>query len=649
MYIFILGNWIYNNALSQSSGMPHGYFLLKIIILFIAFDNTKSGLLKREDFNLSVIECLVKIIQLHGSKKLAIQFSDKYIKTTSEIIKNTFMPRILNTNEMHKWKGIDTRRLLNLVLVLNETINPLDLLNSTLWHSQTNFFVVVEQKSKLPDIFQKFWEYQVINVFTLVMENNDISIYTFVPFKPGKCDLDIKLINHWTNGTFVKNLLPLTKTINFNECPINISIVNVKPNVMFEDECNCSMAKRIDGIEGKIITEVVKKFNYTPTYIIPEDRNGWGWIHPQPAGVVGHVYLHRSEIGFGMLGPATERYENLDITVPYDGNECVTYGVPKGAGVHRPTWLDLLIAEFPLEIWEWFAISFLFITIVLGTLIRHSKETFTNAVFSYIFGITLQIPSKQPSGLKFRILFMTWALNSFILAITYQTSMGSSLTVPKSDPDVDTFKQLLASKLKLTGYNNMFRLMQYEHNEGEIKSMADRFIVTNFDIEEAVEKIASERNLAHVRHTTTFLYYALINPKAKGEIHVIKDCLYLYYPLFVLRKRSPFTKRVNNIVTNLKEMGLTQYWRSLYIQEVPTTPQGFVALSLNHLKGIFFMILIGQSFSVIFFAVEVTYKNLLIPYFKSVYKYFARINTNRRKKIFLNRVNKNTTIKYFNR
>lgn len=185
--------------------------------------------------------------------------------------------------------------------------------------------------------------------------------------------------------------------------------------------------------------------------------------------------------------------------------------------------------------------------------------------------------------------------------------MGSKLTVKKVDPNIETFKELLISKLKLTGYNNMFRLLQYEGNEGEIKDMEEKFVVTSFDVDEAVNRIAENREIAHVRHTTTFLYYALINPKAKGEIHVMKDCLYHYYPSFVMKKYSPVLRKVNGIIRSLREAGIVQYWRSKYIWKLPNLPEGFVKLSMERMKGLFYIVLIGEAVSIVAVIVEITY------------------------------------------
>lgn len=582
-------------------------------LVFLVVGTEPQLIVQREEFHSSLVDCLVEIIRSNNVEvyKMAIQKSAVNFRTVTELLHRIITPAILNVTEQHLPVGLDSRTPTNLALIFNRKLTPFDILNTTLWFTDTRFLLVVENGTNIDEVFHQFWMRNVINVYALLVQAEDVIVYTFEPYKSNCGGIKTIIIDRWTNGKFLNDGMSLIKNdmrvTNLYGCPINISIVHTKPNVMFQDECDCNRSTHIDGIEGKVLVEISKKINFNATYVIPSDGIGWGWIRPAPAGVVGEVFTGRSEFGFGFLAPTIERYEALDVTVPYNGEECVTYGVPRGAGHKRPTWLDLLFAEFPHVMWIGIFAVFILTAICFGVFGRKTRDKYslTHSNFTYVFALMLGIPHKAPSDSILRILFISWVWGSFILSVAYQTSMSSKLTVPQPDPDINFFHELLASKLKLTGYNNMLRVMKYDHNEGVIRDMVKRFVVTNFDIDEAVDQIATERKIAHVRHSTTFLYYALINPKAKGEIHVMKDCIYRFYPSFVMKKYSPMLRKVNDVIMRLKEAGIIEHWRSEYIWATPSTTDGFVKLSMGHMKGLFFIVLIGDALSIVIFIFEV--------------------------------------------
>ncbi|EEB15704.1 hypothetical protein Phum_PHUM380900 [Pediculus humanus corporis] len=226
---------------------------------------------------------------------------------------------------------------------------------------------------------------------------------------------------------------------------------------------------------------------------------------------------------------------------PYGGKECITYGVPKGAG---------------------------------------------SDIFLYECSSCLGLPVNIPHYEFFRIAVITWILFSFIITVAYKSSISSKLTVPQDDPEIQSFEELIRSPLQLTGYNNMYRLLEYNGSEPTIKKMAQKFQITDFNIEKAVTYISTERKIAYMGHTSMFLYYALINPLAKGNIYVMTDCILSYYPSVMLKKHSPFLIQLDMLVNRLKESGITSKWRSEYIFKIPPPPRTFLKLSNDHIYDV---------------------------------------------------------------
>jgi len=81
--------------------------------------------------------------------------------------------------------------------------------------------------------------------------------------------------------------------------------------------------------------------------------------------------------------------------------------------------------------------------------------------------------------------------------------MGSKLAVPPVNPDINTFQDLIDSKLDIVGFYNSIRLMS-AIKDPSIQKLAKRSVATTINIDEAFARMASKRDLAYMRQESTF-------------------------------------------------------------------------------------------------------------------------------------------------
>ncbi|KAK6624953.1 hypothetical protein RUM44_011817 [Polyplax serrata] len=560
-----------------------------------------------------ITDCVCQIAVILGASKLAVWFSPEQRDIISDLVKKMTLPVILNAGEWHKDEGLDERRPTQMVAVFHYS-NAQLLLNGTLWNANTRFIIVGRGAGDVQSDFAAFWKSKVVNVFHLIETEGGVEVYSFLPYTKGDCDAETTLLVDKylvTRGSFVNGGSALNDSFrikNMNRCPVNVTIVDLSPVTIFTDEYGNNSSSRLGGIEGNLLHEVATRLNFNATYAIALDGIGWGWIRPSPSGAVGEVYTGRSDFATGLLAPTIERYEALDLSMPYSGRECITYGVPKGAGVRTPDWITILTFEYTPITWFLIFLSCVFLFCVFYTMNKYSKMKLffrTSDIFLYQFSSCLGLPIKIPNYLFIRLTVLTWIIFTFVTTVAYKSSISSKLTVPKEVPDINTFDELLRSHLQLTGYNNMFRLLQYNGSEPVIKKMEERFKITDFDIKYAIDLIARERKIAYVRHTSSFLYYSLMNPNSKGKIHVMTDCILSYHPIIVTKKHSPFSYRLNQLISWLLESGITNKWRSNFIYDIPYAPFPFHKLALHHMYGVFCILLTGYTVGLIAFMLEI--------------------------------------------
>lgn len=557
-------------------------------------------------------KCIIQILSSYFklAQKIAIHFSFNSENVATSILQSVDVPVIMNALEYRRTIGIERGMSVDLIIILSELADLAKILRTTLWYGDTFFLIVLNSTDDLNIAFDTFWENRIVNVFAFIQNMEELNIYTFLPYSSKKCGVgEPFIIDTWKNNIFVtgniSQIQDKERIKNMNGCPVNVTFVDVKPFIIFEDECDCNGTKHADGVEGKMMTEVTKILNFNASYYLPRDGQIWGYIRPTPGGAVGEVFTKKSEFTIGMLGPVMERYENLDFSIPYTPMECVTFGVPKGMREKQKVWISFLLSEFSKDIWAVLFCSVI-ITVVVFWVIDEIQNQFPNHIrlLFYVISIILGTPMRSPTTKALKILFLTWAWISFILMSAYQGSLSSKLTAPTSDKDIETFEQLLESKLILTGYPNMYTTLSVNKNDSNFEKMLRRFVITNRTVENAIESMTSKRDLAYIRHISTFLYYSYLHEDTQRAVNVLKDCLYVYYPTFMMKKYSPYTNQVNKIIDRLFRGGIIKHWTSHYLFRFPDKSNPVVKLTLAKLKGIFFFLLGGMLVSFLIFLIE---------------------------------------------
>lgn len=597
-----------------------------IVILIIRKSATKLSI-KETTQTTPTLDCIAHSLKNYfiNITKLSIRHSANQIELVSAMIKTIHLPIIINANEIPKIRGIETRKPDEVSIIMDEETNLTKALNKTIWTSATQFIFIITQSTiteeKLLNIFNEFWNHNIVNILILTPNNSDVCVYGFRPFNRFNCNIGKPILfETWSPKKFTIQDKVFDKDLlsNLNGCVINITVVDLPPTVIFPNKESRNGTSEASGVEALILIEIAKKLNFRPNFAVARDGQAWGWIEPEPHGVVGEVFQRKSQIGFGLLASTLERYEYLDMSFPTSCLvECVSWAVPLGAGKFQPTWIYLLVNEFSLDIWCCMMAAFVFTIAALRILSKNSehdqyKYNEIGKTILYIFQSSLGVAARSPKSIALRIVFLGWLWYSFIVYTCYQSSMGSKLTVPIRRPDINTFRDLLESNLHFTGFYNTFRLLNPGEGETDVKAIQKRLEPTDYGLTEAVDKIVFDRNIAYMRESTTFMYNAMINQKAKGLVHFMQQCVYEYYPAMVLQKRYPLTERFNKIIRSLFEAGLICKWRRKYLYYVPAPPPPVAKLSLTNLQGCFVLLFIGITLAFIAFLAEHIHYNFAV-------------------------------------
>lgn len=501
------------------------------------------------------------------------------------------------------------------VIILTDQNNIENVLKNIFRNFRTKFIVVTNEENIL-NVTNSFWKNRILFLLILVPKKNVIDILTYSPFRVQDCSeittpkllnkynpSSKKLENPWADLKDVDNLI-----IDFMKSRINISFMDFPPFVI-RDRSKTEIT-HMEGIEGNMITAIASKLNFTPEFINRHESE-WGKFEPIPTGLLGDLYTGRSDIGFGVLYPFPERYVKLDGAIAYSLQEVTTWVVPVDAGSDIPVWLANIISEFTLLTWFSIIITFI-LTILFFRFLNKVNSKFSNQqpIPSAMFFLTaILIGQSQPQfSSTNRFFILTWIWFGFVIMSVYQSAMSSRVTAPSPPSNIKTFEQLLRSKLEMTGPFlglKVVKMAAEDKDEFVLKKLYEWSKPTNISINDALLRIAKERNMAYFHHVAIFEYFEAINREVTGKVYIVDEGVYPHYPAILFPKHSFLVEYVNGIIGRLNDAGLVEKWAKDF--KLVAKVRGQVrlrSLNIGDMFGALLIIMIGWLLAIFIFILE---------------------------------------------
>lgn len=600
---------------------------VKIAILLLVLQKSGQSLLSVQEKEpvFPTSECIVYILNKYfkNSFQISVKYSGQQSSAMTDLLKEIDLPIVINSKE-GKSSDIDNKIPDDVSIIMEELTNISRRIDESKWTQETQFIVITNQSQtpelKMTDIFQEFWAMNIVNVLLLATDNDDIHIYTFKPFNSNNCAIPKPvLLTTWASGRIcpIIEIVQKEHVADLNGCTLNASVINIPPMIIFPKSENTNGSETVTGIEGSTLMEISRKLNFKWNIAEPKDKKDWGRIKPIPNGAVGEIFLKKSHFACGRLSDNPDRYKYLDMSVPIScERECITWAVPIGAKKSLPGWMSLYIKGFSNIVWYFITATFIAAVSTFRSLSKASandRQRFRDIIKTIFY--TLQSSFGEsvsaPKSSALQIFFISWLWYCLIIITAYQALIGSKLTVPFKQPNINTFKDLLESDVHITAMPSIFNAFARGREEKEIKDIERQFEGISFDLKEAsnfykeaIEKLISGQKIAYLWSSTTIMHIIMQHPKAKGLVHFLKECLYEYYSIMLLQKNSPLTPKVNRIIRALFESGIICKWRRQYAYDIPQPEPEVKKLALNRMIGAFIILGAGLGIAVVAFLAE---------------------------------------------
>ncbi|KAJ9578617.1 hypothetical protein L9F63_005107, partial [Diploptera punctata] len=385
-----------------------------------------------------------------------------------------------------------------------------------------------------------------------------------------------------------------------------------------------------EGVELRFSKEFARLLNFTFQIVVDDDA-WWGEVWPNGTGngMWGMVAMDTVIMGFGATYAWLENYPYLDYSLPYfrSSVRCITPR-PK----QLPGWMTPIL-PFNAVMWAAVAIS-LIITVIALYLVtnavillldkRYNKRKYSSITNNIILAwglLFLQSPSedKTPQYAPLRHL-ITWLMVYFLLVNSiYSGGLSSVLTVPRFEDPINTVADLAKSNMLWSATTDAWVYSIEEATEPDLAHIVHNYKTLS---EDELLKRVFRGDTAFAVERLLGGNYALpsyVNDDTVPFLRAMRADIYSGFPVFNLRKSSPFLESLNMLILRLNAAGLllnyeVQVVREFVGQRVQlalaqndqvSTDSGPVDLQIAHIQGPLFFLGFGLLAAFVVFTSEI--------------------------------------------
>lgn len=507
------------------------------------------------------------------------------------------------------------------------------------WNSRAKFVItlltqeMIDARQVAKDILQELWQWQIINAVVLLpastthSNESTVLIYTWFPYQPpsGVCAKlrDVVHINSWIlnkqGGRFLQNSVLYPKKVphDLKGCPIRASTFEFYPFVICDKHSGIRTNESIiDGFEIGLMRCIAEHMNMTLVLRIPpgDERGGIQLKNGTWTGLRADIVYGEADITFASLLRKLDDHLVFDVTINYFTDRFTWFvarakSYPRWLGMARVfdplTWLAGFLVIILASIFMRFLFSF---HTIKRDEVSHSYWRFSlclSSMWAVFLGEGVPI---MPCSLPLRTFFLSMIIYSLAVNTIFQAFFTSYVVNPGLLHQVSNVDELVESDLIYAFYYVLDKFL----TEDFLQKLKPRVQCEPF---KCLNYVATYDNYATFcgRALLAYIVDGLVKQEGKHEIYAFRHDSFQLNSVMLLPKGSHLLDRINVVMTHTVEAGLPNQFlkRILDARKIEAgtvalkdLSDEYCALSLNHLQGSFFFLLIGLALSLVMFLFE---------------------------------------------
>ncbi|XP_070496114.1 glutamate receptor ionotropic, NMDA 1-like [Chironomus tepperi] len=455
------------------------------------------------------------------------------------------------------------------------------------------------------EIFNFFYSKSILNVLALINDNGTL-LLNFEPFAdPTRCnDTTPKVINKFENGKFKEKLYLFHKISNLNLCPIKVTTFTKSVAVFKETLPDGSFT--FHGYEMKLVQNVAKMLNFTLNVLFRDGPQQWGVIYDNGTFTRAMADLkdRKTEILFGSLYIRESRAKYFDSSIPYLNYPVLLALSPQT----KLNMFEKLLLPFKATLWILLLLTFSFGIVVI--LVINLRFKFLR---NFVYGVGVKDPimnlflvinglsqTKLPKRNFARFILMMVSILCLIIRSLYQGSIYKFLQSDGRHKEPQTIQELI---------DNEYVFILSESNLDILKHFKSSVKYKTKPLDGAKDSDLDSYILGTEKTAAFTSKFELLIYSLKHDKFPYKICKEYYFTVnIVLYYNQNFYLKaaIDEAIQKILQHGFMEHW----IKEFDKTEKWKVnnkepeLMTLEHLSGVFSLLLIGHFLSVFVFGTE---------------------------------------------
>lgn len=466
-------------------------------------------------------------------------------------------------------------------------------------------FLLILISSDDPDEYvQIAWKKNVVNICVIQFDTveNKTKVYSYFPYADGKCgSTDSRVLGNCDELNLDKMYINKVPKV-FNGCPVRVNFFILEPAVM-NTNSTVEDAKEL-GYEGLLFRIILQRMNLTEIPIVNNDS--YGFKNPNGSytlGTFNDLMNDIADVGYSRMFVNFSNYWDFDMSHVYF-HERYAWHVPKaGPGAQ---WKNLILV-FEKTLW-FLLIGMLVINIVVWWIFAKACKIEIGLVECALYSWYTLLMGSVSSVLLSRLksLVISWTIFALLITTAYQSQFLTILMKPIYEDQVSNEEEILAARLDIIMLHEPYTIIQaclpldeeiYKRTK-VIEFYALHELRMTFP-----SKLVTIQSEIRTKYLASKFY---IGPDGKVKIYIFKHTFYNNPIVMYLQKGHPFTERFNEIILRVLSNGMFHKWlKDIDRTFKPVENLESSAITMNHLIGAFFSLLIGISISSVVFIWEI--------------------------------------------
>jgi len=460
-------------------------------------------------------------------------------------------------------------------------------------------------------------------------ESDRLNLYTWFPYKFGSNGVvqDVILLDEWVfqnNGRFTLNvqMYPAKVPKDFMGLPIklglltSVSYVNTTEN---STENNYGIVRKGNCLGVDIIYLVCEKMNLTTIFRAPNTDFSFEAYVNEFADL--NEGLSDVLTGFIPLIPLVV-ISSFDVTIPYDQTRIKMF-VPCPKAIPGP---EKLLTTFSLSVWLTIGLVLLLTTAGFWCASNGPYRSVRNYTHTYqslsicfhnawaVF-VAVSVP-QQPTTAGLRVFFLLYVCFCFVISTVFQAFFVSYLVEPKYEKKLETFDELVNSKVvyvyhSITHFAKEFihypELDMFIENKKLKEECSDEY--------KCILRMITKRDISLIQ-TEHYVKYIATELGTDGFGKIVcsfDEAVFSAGVTVVFKKGNPLLERFNILMRRYLEAGFAErFWSEekhrLSLKGgwrfVPAPGDEYFAFTLSHLIPAFMILVVGTVLGSVVFIGE---------------------------------------------